>query len=475
MGKSKQFFKRLTPSLIIAPHNIFLIIALVIGVTFVRTIPPLWGVDEPTHFARAYQMSTGRLSEVSLPNGTFGGYLPSPLGGLKETVNSDLLDNARSPFKEVDDKDLYNNLKNEPLGSTKIAMDFTGSGVYSPVAYAAPSVGIAIARAIHSTVGSVIFGARFATLLVYIAIVYVALFSLRRSRTVWLVFTISLLPTAIFQASIVNVDSLAIALSLLLFSQLIRLWQLKPSEIDWRRLSLLAVAAAALPLSKPNYMILSFLAPALLFFKLASTSKKRIYFTVGLLIFLMLPAAAWNLHVHGLISGGALGQRPDVHLSVSGQAHYIVSHPAGFLTDVFKNAIYSSWYQQSIGILGFNFVLVPEYVQVILTFGLVIAGLASVEKRISKVACLAVIIVALFSALSILTTLYLTYTPVGSHDIAGIQGRYFLPILPFLLYGLFNIMPIKLQANHTYFRILLPALSLICLVGSFAWYFKVTY
>jgi uncharacterized membrane protein len=456
-------------------HIIFLCIILFVGIVYILTIPPLWGVDETTHFARAYQISTGRLMEQKLPDGTYGGQLPAPIAGLYRAVQADLSDNNPNNSSEVDSRRVYSDFEKQPIGKRTEAFNFIGSGVYSPLAYAAPSIGILIARALHPAVGSVILGARLATLALYATLVALALYLLRAQNSKWLIFVISLLPLCIFQASIVNVDSVAIGTSLLLFAQLLRLLKMEARLIRCQDVIFLALTALALTLTKPNYFILALVAPVVVFIKYGGNRKKALAPALIIAAVALIPGLIWNISVHSLITGGSLSQRPGLHLSPPDQLHAISTAPLSFIRVLFTNIIYSSWYQQSIGLLGFNFVIVPQYLMFLLTFILTLAAFISKERQSRHQVTWTFMVLGLLTALSIIIGFYLTYTPVSSKSIDGVQGRYFTPLAVFLIYSIIQLLPIRLKASERFISYFFPAAMVFCALLSIAWYYKVTY
>ena len=187
-------------------HTLFIFIALFFGLIFVFLIPPNWGRCEDLHFDRAYQISTGKLEETKLNSVSYGGKLPANIVILNNYVKVDLLDNVSSKTKEVDSVQMYHHLESAKLSGKTETRDFSGSGSYPPVAYLAPALGIVAARLIDPTVGSVLLGARIATLLTYVTMVAGSLYLLRKNNIKWLIFDVALLPMALFQASVVSVD-----------------------------------------------------------------------------------------------------------------------------------------------------------------------------------------------------------------------------------------------------------------------------
>lgn len=436
------------------------------GLVFIRIIPLGWGVDEQVHLSRAYQISEGTLRERKLAEHQYGGRLPVELKDLADIVHADLSDNNSSNAKQVDDARVYQNLQGRRLSGNQVVQDFTGSGIYFPVAYMAPAAGIVIARIFHPTIGGIVFGARFATLLLFIALVSASLYLLRKRNAKWFIFVVALLPMSLFQASIVNVDSYALGLSLFLLAQLIYLWS-QEYKVTNRQLAFLSVTGGLLALSKPNYLFLSI--AILLIPSRILTKTQHIYVRIGMALIIIIPAALWNFSIHGIVGVTGPSQRPGMHIGSSEQLRSILGHPFGYINVLFKNILNDGWFGQMVGVLGHNFIMVPDYVIYLETVLLTTATFFAREKL--KIVTGIVLFTLGFIGLgSIVTTLYLVYTPVGSLQVDGIQGRYFLPILPFILYGMSLVLPIKITMPERFARLFFPTVSVLCLISAASYY-----
>ena len=76
--------------------------------------PPSQVPDEPSHFLRAYQVSTGRLSPERLENG-LGGFVPSSLLYAINTIDASGV--VCNPSKRINSGSAFN-LFGEPIDQT---------------------------------------------------------------------------------------------------------------------------------------------------------------------------------------------------------------------------------------------------------------------------------------------------------------------------------------------------------------------
>lgn len=452
-------------------HGIFVVITLIFGLTFIKITPPMWGVDETEHFSRVYQISTGNFLEDKIAGG-YGGSLPAPIVDLYNQTKYDLL-HMPSPTKNINDYTKYKALEKKPLNTEKKILNFTGAGVYSPLAYAAPVAGVTVAKALDPTLGGAIFGARAATLFLYIAIVTAALYILRTSRIRWVIFSTALLPMSIVQASVVSVDSPVIAFSVLFFALVYKLAKAKEC-VTYKYVLLLSLTACILTLTKPNYFIITLIAATLLP-RFRSRSRGVITGFVFLTI-ATLPALIWNKLAYGIETVvGSVQRGPSVHTSLHDQFIYIMAHPLVYMLTMLRSFIRLDWLYSSVALINFNFVHMPSLILVIAMLTIMLATLYSNHTSASKGQASLMLIVALLASIGVITSLYLSFNQVGANIVQGVQGRYFIPIIPLLAVGAARFLPLKLEASPKAFTITLTTACFINLAVTAALYHAYTF
>ncbi|HUD06063.1 MAG TPA: DUF2142 domain-containing protein [Candidatus Saccharimonadales bacterium] len=462
---------------VLQPHGMFVIIALVFGLVFVRIVPPFWGIDELTHFNRVYQLSTGQLEEHKVDGG-YSSKLPANLLALEGYVYLDLTDGKPGPNRgEVDSVAVYNTYTDQHFSKAK--QNYFVSGVYSPLAYTGPVIGTTLSRILDFDIGQTILMARLFTLLLYIGIVYIALRILRGTKTVWLVFVVALLPMTLFQASIVNVDSMAISLGLLLFSMVIYFWQ-RDKKLTRLEFILLLLVATVLSLTKPNYLLLSFAAaflPARNFGANMALRARTILVAIPLIA-----CGVWEILTRHLSESGLaqeLGAAAK-HVKPFAQTKFILIHPLQMIYYTAESAYKNDWFSQTFGLLGWNYVLIPTAIIGLLFVTLCMVSLYDKDPKekhagMNRLQPKVLLGLGALVSLSILYVFYATYSVVGSHTINGVQGRYFIPALPFIFYGLAKLVPMRVLMTEKTVRVLVPCISIFALIVSAAVYFRVTY
>lgn len=427
-------------SIINSAHLSFAIISMIFGMYFVLLTPPLWGVDETSHFARVYQLSHGEILP-HMDKETFGGKIPDNLYELSNYTKQDLLDNNQAKGlaarRDVDSTTKYEQFTSQHFSTIK--HDYIWTASYSPVAYTGPVAGAVLARGLHLNIGQTIMLARLGGLLLYSTIVFLALKFLSNLRIKWLFFVVALLPISLFQASMVTADSIAIALSLLYMATLLTLMTNKEAKksTQTRLIALLIVAGALLPLVKINYIFLSLSLLLVPSKNIGPKSKALVIKTLGVLL-ATVAGLAWTLIQK---TGNApVSQRPDgLPVNPSEQMSYVINHPLHFIIATVKSVIINidMYMQGGTSLVGWNFITGPFMLVFILTALIFFALLyAQPELLIIKRRLPWIMILAALGSVSIFGALYVAFSPVGYAIVDGIQGRYFLPFfIPLVLYA----------------------------------------
>lgn len=434
----------------------FILIASVIGLFFVFKTPLLWGSDETSHVGRVYQLAHGTILSQEVHQGYsgygFGGYVPSSLLDVVNYVNVDFNQNGPQKISDVRWVDAprdYTRFAELSLKTPLVPYNFSNTAIYSPVPYIPAVIGFEIARAGNLTLGPTIFLGRVFDLVFYITITGAALFALRGYKIQWLLFAVGLFPTYIFQSSTINADAvtntIAFALIVLLAKALLARVRLSTFET-----CLLLVCAFLMPITKPTYIFLSLLillVPA----KKMSLSKYGKAVSVTTVFAGLVLYGVWQFDTAYLSNASKwiiAGVVPWwQNINASAQLKYVIGHPLDFIKVLLRTVLITdNAYRDGIyGRLGFDYVIVPALTQELAGLCVVLGVLVSEKFVIPKKILVLFSAVALTSILAIFGTLYITICEVGQLSIWGVQGRYFMPILPLVL--LIAIIVFKIRIN----------------------------
>ncbi|NIE65472.1 DUF2142 domain-containing protein [Burkholderia sp. Ax-1719] len=400
--------------------------ALTTGLFLVLATPPFQTPDSVNHFFRAVQISEGHLLSERAGN-TSGGPMDASLVDFSDMFHplaghQDVKMNAQ----------LQAQSDGRQWGGERRVVEFPGTAIYPAYAYLPQAITVAFARAAHVSVSSTYRLTCIVDLLVSVALTVAAL-RLGRRTALW-IFAVGLLPSTLMLYSSVSQEVLLLPVCFLLIAALDRAFD-DGRPIGYAPLVLAALAAAACVTARPPYLgfLLLGLCPAL-----AWASGNGAYAGTRR-IGLLLAAAIVSIAVVSVGSISAWAPVPPPR-SESGQIAFVLHHPFEIpriaVATLHQNARF--YFESMIGVLGWlDTHMHRDYYRVA---GLMAAALAVVtllERRavtrvFRRVDRAIVAIVLLVCVAMIFAALYVSWTPVGQRIVEGVQGRYFLPLLPLL-------------------------------------------
>ena len=237
---------------------------------------------------------------------------------------------------------------------------------------------------------------------------------------------------SVFQAASVSGDPLTQVAIFWFLAECLRTASRGAGALRAGDVARLLAAALALGLVKPGYAPL-----ALACLALPLRAGPRLALAAGALTAAALPTLGW-----AAIASAAEMPAVVPGADLAGQLRTRSRHPLDFLAAVASTtvALLPAWLEGLVGNLGHFDVEIPAAAT---GLGLAaVAASASLERsplRLPERLLLPIAFVA--GALAVLAMAYLGWTPVGADTILGVQGRYFLPMLPFLFAALPAVPP----------------------------------
>jgi len=461
-------------------HWLFAVLALIFGFIFVMIIPPLWGLDEPAHFERVYQIAHGHILPNRSSKADYGGYAPANLVDLGNYTIGDLVDNKPEGVlsrKDIDDVNAYKQYVNAKFSSEQARSP--GSSAYSPLAYPGPIVGVILADSVNVSIGKTLFLARFLSLIIYVLLIWIAIRLLRNSKFKWLFMVVALLPSALFQSAVISADSILIALSLLFVALFIVLTMADPENKfkKKRLLSALLVVAVVLPLIKVNY---AFLSLSLIFLPVTIFRSKKLSIIIKSVTVIVMSVLAflWS-YVTNVTGDAPSSQRPDgAVISPHMQILSLIHNPINFIEASIRSVVVNGdmYTQTLVSQLGWNYVNLPIFVTILIFLGLAAAAIyAKKETIIIRKKLLLVVGLSIIGIVSIFGVFFVTFTPVGRNAVDGIQGRYFIPFLLPLLLVASSYIPTELKISSKNAKYVFGSIVLTSLIVSVCYYALATY
>ena len=439
------------------PENVFLIFGIIFGLMFVAVTPPFKVPDEPNHFLRTIQISEGTI---------FGEKGQKGIGGLiPESIISTITVFDGFPYhaeKEQKTDNIFSLLR-QPLEKEKrVFADFPNTSLYSPVPYLPQVIGVSVAISLNCSPLAIMYAGRVSNLAAWVFLVYLSIKFVPLKK--WLFFLLALTPMSIYQAASLSADSLTNGLAFLLIALFLRYALEGNRKIGPADTAIILILSVMMSLSKQAYFILSFLFLLIPADKTGSKIKHLLIFAAIILVNIA-AAVLWSLSVRDLYEGiysfyGKL--LPGV--SPSGQIRFIISNPQEYVMVLLRTLTHNirPYLQQFIGQLGWMDIAIPEPLSALYGIILLITAVCNREILFLHARNKAVIFAVLLAGMALVATLfYLSFNPVASTVIGGIQGRYFIPLSP-LLFLLFSNRLIPPDTDKYKFKsviIFLPVLS----------------
>lgn len=400
------------------------------GILFVYLTPPYQGPDETAHFHRVAMILGGALFPDVSKEGTTGTALPASLLRFADRharLQSDL--DAKYDYKLLI-REFGRDASARPRTFTTFPTQAT-----SPLMYA-PALAGAAAGALLSAVSFTDQGAgnwatmqsfaRLGNLVAVTLAVALALLYLPRFHAA--VSFVALMPMTMFLSSTVQYDSMSLIACLGLFVVVVRRAVFK-GDFTRRELALLAVAAFLLGHGKIVYLpFLLAIVPAALALPL-----RRGLGVLGLAAAAALLGLAGTL-VFAPVSGLPVDQ-------MDRQVAYLLDHIAGIPGLIWRTLaeLHGYYFRSLFGYFGWLDTAVPPSLHAIVWATFLLALFNDSRGPVHPIAGwvrLAILGGLLVSLVGILLSLYVLWTPVrvgaiGTPVVIGVQGRYFIPFLPF--------------------------------------------
>lgn len=397
-----------------------ILVLLVFGLGTCFLLPVGGGFDEETHLMRVWEMSAFTF----LPNEKLGGEMPFPAVYWEMSY--------RRPFiVRAVEADFWENYKDLTLD----AHDYIYGKVETRSVYAPPLllpqalIMRFLGRRQQLPALTVFYICRLIGLFSFIGLAWLAVRVVPSGK--WLLALLASSPVVVLQAATISADAISNGIAFLFIAASLAL--VNRSELRWREVMLFALLFLMLFWGKLNIIPLALL-PFLLLrpeqFKMRFGYVALLAITVFLFVVEVL---GWNLLAYSRLATAA--ERADP----VGQIAFMLNNPIRFL-GIFTNELLTrslDYMRDWIAIYGYGYWPVPVGTFYLYGAALVTALMPrgndqSLEKRTRT----ALIVIFVLSYLVTILSLYITFTPVGNAQVDGVQGRYFVTVMPLLFLAL---------------------------------------
>lgn len=439
------------------------IVLTVSGLAYGAVFTPFSAPDEDFHYSASYVLSNfilgdGYQSQDPVPMRTDDALLYKNMSiNLNDDGYRALTDAVSHPFVESNDSVLVNTNRGHTLEANP------------PQCKVASALGIVLGRLLHLNSYFTYYLGRLFNLIVYICLVVVAFKITPIGKSV--IAAISLLPMSLHLAVSYSYDAFVIPMSLLLTALCLRSIKgeghIAPSE--WISIG---VVGALLAPCKVIYALIVFMC---MFIPKARFSSRleEITIKLGCLLMCLLPIVAMRLGSIVTTTGAA--SSPQTSLSARGGdendlgTYYTISdvlqNPTKFVLIIARTLDQFGYqYLQRMvgGTLGWfqEEIVAPDLMVVALTVVLLFSAFTSCDDNCTLNARCRISGCLLFCAgfLAVLAALLFSWTFNTDNVIYGVQGRYFLPFLPWMLLGLRSS---RVHINCNTIPVLIGALSVL--------------
>lgn len=416
---------------------LFLILGLFFGITLIINTQIACGKswDEQIHYDYTYGLANKYFTEAAY-----------------ELSDNDLqfVKNAFSYFNTDEEKKAFiehlNNV-NKQATTYKTNVKFG----FNKVSYLPASLVFLLGNTLKLPFNLMYISALFINLFVYVGIVFLAIKKTPIGK--YLMLVIGLIPTTLFMACSFSYDPPITAFVLLGLAYYLYEMKNKETKLDMSSALIMATSFTLGTMSKPVYAFLLLLFLTLPKSKFKSSKKKNQFLLMTFIILLMtLFLIIMPVLAHVDVSDARGG---DTNATL--QVLTILKSPISFVRVFFDNAGLSflSKFISPSTLLSFGyFNQISEnstniyYLFLALLFGSVFIKNENLLDKKSKI----ILGILIFLSIGcIWGSLYVSFTPVGSTTINGVQNRYFIPlIMPLLLLLMTNNVKVNLNDKKIY-------------------------
>jgi uncharacterized membrane protein len=447
-GMQEQSLVQRVSGFVQAPERVFLLLGLLFGLISIFAMPPFQIADEPAHFYRVYQLSTGQLAAQKL-DGQTGGMLPASLIQTVDTLYGDIAYNQER-------KQSFANIAATlaiPLEPDALAFaDFRNTSLFSPAPYLSQIVGVALGRVLGAPPIVLLYLGRLSSLLVTVTLLFVAIKTTPVFK--WVFVLLALTPSVLIVRSSFSADGFTNSIALLLVAVVLRYAFAPDHLIGRRQLVMMIGLSVLLSLSKQAYFVLPLI---YLLIPISRVGNRVRYFGFLAVILLacMLALAGWaqiarNVYTPLRAGETALYDRSstlrdkdlsDIQFNPQAQARVIVSDPARYMLVIAKHVIDKtpSHIKFGVGAIGWD-VRLSLHFAMLYVLALLYVMLADnrYAVRLSFWNKALLFGIAFGNFVLILTIGYLLWNDVGAREIHGVGGRYFIPLAPLFALMFYN-------------------------------------
>lgn len=424
----------------------FLVSVILIGCIYIVSTPisAYTSNDDQVHFHNMYTLLDGSTTEWTYASRYYDKLLLDAPDRF--TTHEENKSYVKFLFKNDNKESIVYKSNDRVFGVT-----------YNNIVYLPNAIVMKICKVLHVPFVITLLLSKLVNLIMYAFLIYLGIKIIPVGKK--LLLAIGLLPTSVSLACQFSYDPTIIAAGLLATSILIKMYYDK--KVDNKNLFIYILLISWLSLAKAIYCPL-FLLPIIL---LKNNSNKRKIFIILVLLFLMFMS---TFVLPTILSSNVAGDNRVSGTSVTLQLKYILQNPLQYTKILISYTIHNLFdfilgkgtiYDMGYIVKGNKSYLdLAYYVLMINILYLNFTEGIKSEKMNTKSKIFNIFVLCMIWVL-VATALYLSWTPVGSQVIKGVQGRYFLPMLLLILFMLKPL--VKSKETSEIIPIIIP-IAILC-------------
>lgn len=407
----------------------FLILAIPIYIIYILLIPINGGHDEYSHWSRIFEITEGALvSEISDDN--LSGHIMPEAVDLNIPWINNFKYRYMSDYKP----------KMLDYSEKKFISDGTAQ-VYSPVQYLPQVIGVSIAKGMTNNTLIIYYIGRIINFIFCISILYLAIKTIPYAKRIF--FILAFIPIAIEGFTTLSADGMLISVCYYFIAYILSIIENR-EKINIKDYIIITILGIFIALSKIVYIPIIGLLILIPESKFKSKKDKIVKISIIIPILLLINII-WLKIAGSYLDVFTEGKSLD-------QIAFILSNPFRYIQTILysveQNGI--NWVLQLFGRdMIHNEVIVNNIIPIILMIITIITVFNdnyNEDKKITNIITILAIIITIISL--ILTSIYIQWTYYGSEMIHGVQGRYFLPILPLILFIIKKFIKTRISINE---------------------------
>jgi uncharacterized membrane protein len=388
--------------------------------------PPLRGPDESAHFVRALGITHGEILPRSMDaRGRRGFHVPHDLydgfalfNAIRETPPSRAIyvDAFNAYFAQP---------AVQPASSSPVFVPYEGAESYSPLPYLAYVPAVLLSKLLGFKFLGTLYAMRVAGLLATAALAAYAVALTPHLK--WMFFCTAMLPSAIYARAVVSADGAALSIALVVTA--LCLSSVQKGSGAWRRAAWIAACA----LTKPPQIAFALL-------ELMHGPSKRRYWAQAAAVIscAVVLSLGWIFLSSGDVGAWRISENsglPAQEFDFFWKLSYLLHHPLVFAVMSFTSLDYSiELWRQLIGVFGWLDVPMLPWAYTVISLLLAVCLFDALALPLAarlRVGAIA-LATALVYCVAVLAIFFVTLTPTTAERIQGLQGRYFIAVLPLL-------------------------------------------